>query len=155
MPSNEHSKLSRLTSRLKTRTALVATATVAVLAVAGTTFGYSALSKEVTLSLDGRSEQVTAMGGTVGDVLDSQGIEVGDHDIVAPGLDEPVSDGTRISVKFGRPLKLEVDGDSQTYWVTATKVADASVRSASASPAPSCPPAVAATSTAGASSSRS
>ncbi|MFC4782941.1 transglycosylase family protein [Nocardioides sp. MAHUQ-72] len=125
MPSNEHSKLSRLTSRLKTRTALVATATVAVLAVAGTTFGYSALSKEVTLSLDGRSEQVTAMGGTVGDVLDSQGIEVGDHDIVAPGLDEPVTDGSRISVKFGRPLKLEVDGDSQTYWVTATKVADA------------------------------
>ena len=48
---------------------------MAVLAVAGTTFGYAALSKSVTLSLDGRSEQVTAMGGTVGDVLDSQGID--------------------------------------------------------------------------------
>src|SRR6476469_6099279 len=106
-------------------TALIALATVAVLAVAGTTFGYAALSKSVTLSLDGKSEQVTAMGGTVGDVLDSQGIDLGPHDIVAPGVDEKVSDGSRITVRFGRPLKLDVDGDKQTYWVTSTKVADA------------------------------
>ena len=91
--SNEHN--TRLISRLtppwaKSRAALVALATVAVLAVAGTTFGYAALSKSVTLSLDGRTEQVTAMGDTVGDVLDSEGIEVGPHDIVAPGLDEQV-----------------------------------------------------------------
>ena len=55
--SNEQSKLTRLKARLKTRTALVATATVAVLAVAGTTFGYAAMSKSVTLSVDGQSEQ--------------------------------------------------------------------------------------------------
>ena len=126
--SNEHSK--RLISRLtppwaKSRAALIALATVAVLAVAGTTFGYAALSKSVTLSLDGKTEQVTAMGGTVGDVLDSEGIKVGPHDIVAPGVDEQVSDGSQISVKFGRPLDLNVDGDSHTYWVTSTKVAGA------------------------------
>ena len=49
-----------------------------VLAVAGTTFGYAALSKSVTLTLDGQDREVTAMGGTVGDVLDAEGIEVGD-----------------------------------------------------------------------------
>ena len=66
--SNEHSKslISRLTPPwAKSRAALVTLATVAVLAVAGTTFGYAALSKSVTLSLDGKTEQVTAMGGTV------------------------------------------------------------------------------------------
>ena len=44
-----------------------------VLAVAGSTWGYSALSKTVTLSLDGQSEQVSAFGGTVGDVNDRSG----------------------------------------------------------------------------------
>lgn len=127
--SNEHNQplISRLTPPwAKSRAALVALATVAVLAVAGTTFGYAALSKSVTLSVDGKSEQVTAMGGTVGDVLDSQGIDVGDHDIVAPGIDEKVSDGSRITVRYGRPLEVAVDGsDPHTYWVTSTKVASA------------------------------
>jgi resuscitation-promoting factor RpfB len=125
--SNEHNKpLTRFVPAwARSRAALVVMATVAVLAVAGTTFGYAAMSKSVTLSLDGRSEQVTAMGGTVGDVLDSEGVDVGDHDIVAPGLDSPVSDGTQISVRFGRPLKLDVDGQQHTYWVTSTKVSGA------------------------------
>ena len=81
--------------------------TAVVLALAGTTFGYAALSKAVTLSLDGQDQQVPAIGDTVGDVLDAEGIEVGDHDVVAPGLDEPVNDGSRIAVRFGRPLELE------------------------------------------------
>ena len=80
------------------------------------------MTKSVTLSVDGESQQVTALGGTVGDVLDAEGIEVGDHDQVAPGLDDEVTDGTKISVRFGRPLELSVDGDEQTYWVTATTV---------------------------------
>ena len=126
VPSNEHSKLAHLTRRLtQSRSLMIGLATVVVLAVAGTTVGYAALSKSVTVSLDGRSQNVTAMGGTVGDVLDSEGIQIGAHDVVAPGLDEKVTDGSRITVRFGRPLELAVDGDEQTYWVTSTKVADA------------------------------
>jgi uncharacterized protein YabE (DUF348 family) len=126
VPSNEHSKLAHLTRRLtQSRGLMIALATVVVLAVAGTTAGYAALNKSVTLSLDGRSQNVTAIGGTVGDVLDSEGITLGDHDVVAPSLDEKVTDGSRITVQFGRPLELSVDGDEQTYWVTSTKVADA------------------------------
>ncbi len=98
---------------------------VVALAVTGTTVAYAAMTKSVTLSLDGRSEQVTALGSTVGDVLRAEGVSVGDHDQVAPPLDQAVSDGTRISVRFGRPLELTVDGTQQTYWVTATDVAGA------------------------------
>ena len=79
----------------------------------------------MTLSLDGEEQEVTAMGDTVADVLESEGIEVGDHDIVAPSPDEAVDDGSRISVRFGRPLELSVDGEEQTYWVTSTDVASA------------------------------
>ncbi|HEY3016269.1 MAG TPA: transglycosylase family protein, partial [Nocardioides sp.] len=72
--------------------------------------------------LDGQAEQVHSLGDTVGDVLDSEGIEVSDHDVVAPGLDEPVHDGDRITVRFGRELELKVDGKAQNYWVTSTNV---------------------------------
>jgi uncharacterized protein YabE (DUF348 family) len=126
VPSNEHSQLAHLIRRLtQGRALMIGLATVVVLAVAGTTVGYAALNKSVTLSLDGRSQSVTALGGTVGDVLDSEGITLGEHDVVAPSLDEKVTDGSRITVKFGRPLELSVDGNEQTYWVTSTKVADA------------------------------
>ena len=104
---------------------LVALAAVVVLAVAGTTWGYTALSKTVTLSIDGEPQEVTVFGGTVGDVLASEGIEVGKRDQVTPSEDEKISDGSKIAVNFARPVKLEVDGESKTYWVTATTVSRA------------------------------
>ena len=107
---------------VNSRVALIALVTLVVLAVAGTTLGYSKMSKDVTLSLDGQAEQVSALGSTVGDVLNSEGIEVTEHDVVAPSLDEQVHDGDRITVRFGRELTLSVDGKPQTYWVTATDV---------------------------------
>nr|WP_281381014.1 resuscitation-promoting factor [Nocardioides panaciterrulae] len=109
----------------RSRAALVGVSTVAVLAVAGTTIGYAHMGKTVTLSLDGQTQQVTASGDTVGDVLDAQGIHVDNHDMVAPALGQQVDDGSEISVRFGRPLKLEVDGKQHTYWVNATTVGGA------------------------------
>ncbi|WP_432476586.1 transglycosylase family protein [Nocardioides sp. GXQ0305] len=99
--------------------------TAAVLAVGGTTLGYSAMSHDVTVSLDGEKREVSALGGTVGDVLEDEGIEVSDRDVVAPSLDEEVTDGSAISVRFARPLELTVDGKTSTHWVTATDVAGA------------------------------
>ena len=101
---------------------LAGVATVAVVAVAGTTIGYQSLTSDVTLSLDGKAQQVSVMGGTVGDVLDAQGVEVTDRDLVLPALDSPVRDGTEIAVRFARPVELTVDGDTDTHWVTATDV---------------------------------
>jgi uncharacterized protein YabE (DUF348 family) len=108
--------LSRKRGLLAVLVALVA------LAVAGTTVAYASMTKSVTLSVDGESQQVTALGGTVGDLLDAEGIAVRDHDQVAPGLDDEISDGTKISVRYARQLALNVDGNEQTYWVTATTV---------------------------------
>ena len=107
---------------LRSKTVLVALAAVVVLAVAGTTFGYSALRTTVTVSVDGEPREVTALGDTVGDMLEAEGIEVGEHDRVAPSLDEPVEDGSLINVRYGRPIELTVDGETKTHWVTATDV---------------------------------
>jgi uncharacterized protein YabE (DUF348 family) len=121
----QESKPNLLSRLARSRPLMIALAGVVVLAVAGSTWGYSALSKTVTLSLDGRSQEVTAFGGTVGDVLKSEGIEVSDRDVVAPSLDEKVDDGSKITVQFAKQLTLDVDGTPHTYWVTATTVSRA------------------------------
>ncbi len=112
----------RLDTLIRSKTLLAALVAAVVLAVAGSTYGYAALSSSVTLSVDGQEKDVTALGDTVGEVLESEGIDVGEHDEVAPGLDEQVTDGSRIAVAYGRPLELSVDGETQTHWVTSTTV---------------------------------
>jgi resuscitation-promoting factor RpfB len=116
---------SRLAQLSRSRVALAVLSAVVVASVAGTTVGYAALSKDVTLTLDGRTTEVSAIGATVGDVLAAEGITVTDKDLVAPAVDEKVSDGSAIAVQFGRPLELSVDGHSHTYWVNSTSVASA------------------------------
>lgn len=86
---------------------------------------YTAYDKKVTLVVGGHSKTVHAFGDTVADVLSKEGIRVGAHDVVAPGASTELEDGTRIAVRFGRPLRLTVDGTSSTHWVTATSVGDA------------------------------
>jgi uncharacterized protein YabE (DUF348 family) len=112
-------KLARFTA---SKAVLIGAATVAAVAVIGTTVGYASMGKSVTLDIDGHVEHVTATGDTVGQVLSSQGISLGSHDEVAPAADQAVSDGTTIAVRYGKPLKLDVDGTTTTYWVTATDV---------------------------------
>src|SRR5206468_1263638 len=67
-------------------TRLVAGGT-ALVAVVGGTVAFTTLDKDVTLDADGRTSQVSTFAGTVGDVLQAQGVTVGPHDIVAPAAD--------------------------------------------------------------------
>jgi resuscitation-promoting factor RpfB len=103
----------------------VVAAGATTLAVAGTTFGYANLNKSVTLSIDGQASQVSTSADTVGALLESKGIEVTSHDVVAPNLDAKVAEGTRVAVKFGRQVTFTVDGAQQTIWTTATTVNEA------------------------------
>lgn len=123
VPDNEHQTWLRRVST--SRPLLIALSAVAFLAVAGSTWGYTALSKSVTLTLDGEPQQVTAFGNTVADVLEANGVEVTSRDKVAPALDETVTDGSSIAVYFAKPFELNVDGEAETYWVTATTVSGA------------------------------
>lgn len=100
----------------------VVAAGATALALAGGTFSYAALNKNVTLSVDGATTNVSTMSATVGDVLKKQGINVGEHDVVAPAASAKVADGTRIAVQYGRQVKVNVDGRAQTLWTTATRV---------------------------------
>ena len=96
-----------------------------VFALVGGTVAFIAFNKTVTLSVDGEEKQVRTFGNTVGDVLESEDIDLAEHDIVAPNEDTQIDDGAEIAVKYGRLLSVDIDGKDQKYWVTATTVADA------------------------------
>ena len=104
---------------------LVTLAAVVLAAVVVSIVGHRVLTSEVSISVDGQSRTVTASGDTVADALAAAGVEVGPHDAVAPGLDEAVSDGSRITVRTGREVRLSVDGEDATHWTTATDVSTA------------------------------
>jgi uncharacterized protein YabE (DUF348 family) len=93
-----------------------------ILAVAGGTLGYASSDKAVTLSLDGQVQELNTTAGTVGALLDREGIEVSSRDLVAPGVDTELDEGTQVAVRFGREVTFTVDGEQQTIWTTATTV---------------------------------
>ena len=109
----------------KSRRVLLALVVGVVAALVATTVGYAQMSKNLTLSVDGESRQVSTLGGTVAEVLEDEGVEVGERDVVAPALDAKVNDGTRIAVRYARELVLSVDGEEKSYWVTGTDVSSA------------------------------
>jgi uncharacterized protein YabE (DUF348 family) len=94
----------------------------AVLAVTGTSVGYAALHKDVTMSVDGQPTTMTTTAGTVGELLQEKGIEVTSRDIVAPDPSAKVADGTRVAVQFARQVSFTVDGQKRTVWTTATNL---------------------------------
>ena len=101
-------------------------AQAAVLAVvAGATSAFAVLHKTVTVDVDGTSVQVEAFGRTVGDMLASGDIAVGERDLVAPAVDQPISRAGQIVVRHGREMAVEVDGAQRAVWTTAQTVGEA------------------------------
>lgn len=115
------------TKLLASRKLAAVAATLIFLTTAGAGVGYATLVKDVTLTVDGEATEVRGMHSTVADVLASEDIEIGEHDIVQPGLDTTVRDGQNVVVRFGRELTVNVDGEVTSYWTTATTL-DAAIR---------------------------
>ena len=112
-------------NRVPKRLIIIALNVVLVLALVGGTIAFVSLNKTVTLSVDGKTSTVRTFGSTVSDVLDSEGIEVGEHDVVAPDPDASIDEGTQVAVRYGRQLTVTLDGEQEKYWVTALSVEDA------------------------------
>jgi len=107
------------------RTARLGAQALVLALVAGGTSAFAVLHKTVTVDVDGQTLEVSAFGRTVGDVLAGGGIEVGERDLVAPGLDEPVSNNGQVVVRHGRELDVVIDGSEQRVWTTALTVGEA------------------------------
>ena len=80
---------------------------------------------DVTLVVDGVSKTIAVREDTVAEVLELENLELGQHDVVLPGPDTEVSDDMEISVAYGRPLEVTVDGERRVVWTTARTVGQA------------------------------
>jgi len=93
--------------------------------LAGGTSAFLANDKAVRLSVDGEPRMLHTFADDVDELLAQQGVEVGDHDIVAPGPHDGLDDGDEVAVRFGRPVSLTLDGRSRRVWTTARTVEEA------------------------------
>jgi uncharacterized protein YabE (DUF348 family) len=105
------------------RRALVGALLVALMCAGGYAV---AMTKRVTLSVDGVSTTVSTMKSRVGDVLRDNGYLVGEHDQISPNADQSVHASDTIVLRRARPLQVSVDGrPGEQVWSTALTVGDA------------------------------
>ena len=81
--------------------------------------------KSVALTVDGETREVATYAGTVGDVLEEEGLTLAAHDVVLPAADQALADGDAVVLSRARPLQLTVDGVSREVYVTALSVEEA------------------------------
>ncbi|UQX01507.1 resuscitation-promoting factor [Streptomyces sp. RerS4] len=91
--------------------------------LAGGTTAFVAADKAVRLTVDGVPRTLHTFAGSVDDLLASEGLGVGPHDLVAPARGSALDDGEQIVVRYGRPLRLTLDGAARRQvWTTAATV---------------------------------
>lgn len=108
------------------RPVLVGAVAVAVaVGVGAPTFGDD--TRSLTVTIDGHPRIFTTAAGTVAEALASVGILVGAHDVLAPGPNAPVGEGSAISIRRGRLVTVDLDQHRRQLWTTATTVDQALV----------------------------
>ncbi|MFD3327196.1 ubiquitin-like domain-containing protein [Streptomyces sp. NPDC058701] len=90
--------------------------------LAGGTTAFVAADKAVRLTVDGVSRDLHTFADDIGELLASEGLGTGPHDLVAPARDARLDDGEEIVVRYGRPLRLTLDGRQREVWTTARTV---------------------------------
>ncbi|WP_308112901.1 ubiquitin-like domain-containing protein [Streptomyces sp. DH12] len=96
-----------------------------VAVLAGGTSAFVADDKAVRLSVDGTPRTFHTFADDVEELLDEEGLAVGEHDLVAPAPDAALASGDEVVVRWGRPVDLTLDGRSRRLWTTARTVDEA------------------------------
>jgi len=94
-------------------------ATFAVVAAGGAAVAYENAHKTITLDVDGRTETVSTLSGSVAGLLEEEGVRLAERDLVAPGPDAALRDGGEVVVRYARQLTVDADGAQRDIWVTA------------------------------------
>ncbi|WP_058046659.1 resuscitation-promoting factor [Streptomyces roseifaciens] len=90
--------------------------------LAGGTSAFVADDKTVHLNIDGTSRELHTFADDVDELLADQGMSLGEHDAVFPGHGHDLARGDEITVRYGRPVTLTLDGEHQRMWTTARTV---------------------------------
>ncbi|MDN0193773.1 ubiquitin-like domain-containing protein [Streptomyces sp. S.PNR 29] len=93
--------------------------------LAGGTTAFVAKDKAIELSVDGRQRTLHTFADDVTELLREEGVEVGAHDTVAPAPGAALTSGDEVAVRYGRPVRLTLDGHRREVWTTARTVGGA------------------------------
>jgi resuscitation-promoting factor RpfB len=110
--------------RIRKKRALIALNIAVLLVLAGGTAAYGALSKTVTLSVDGRTDTIRTFSDSVTGVLASHDVKLRPGDKVQATQTGPVDDGDKIAVDFAKPVTVAVDGKAEQATVHDNTVGD-------------------------------
>jgi uncharacterized protein YabE (DUF348 family) len=98
---------------------------VVLLGLVGGSLAVFLAQKSVTLTVDGQVRTVGTYASTVAEMLDDEGLEAGEHDLLLPAAEQTIADGDAVVFSRARPLELTVDGVSREVYVTALSVDEA------------------------------
>ncbi|MER5217223.1 ubiquitin-like domain-containing protein [Streptomyces sp. NPDC002838] len=93
--------------------------------LAGGTTAFVAKDKAIELNVDGKPRTLHTFADDVTELLTEEGVEVGAHDAVTPAPDDALANGDEIAVRYGRPVRLTLDGHRREVWTTARTVDEA------------------------------
>ncbi|MGW7525653.1 ubiquitin-like domain-containing protein [Streptomyces sp. NPDC054783] len=93
--------------------------------LAGGTTAFVAKDKAVELTVDGKQRTLHTFADDVRGLLAEEGVHVGAHDMIAPAPGKALTSGDAIAVRYGRPVRLTLDGQRREVWTTARTVAGA------------------------------
>lgn len=111
-------------SKRRRRWPLVAGLAAVAIAASGSV-AFAEARKTVTLDVDGTVKTVTTYSGSVQGMLESQGVRLGERDVVAPGTDASLADGDQVVVRYARQVTMSDGADEKDVWVTVTDAGEA------------------------------
>ncbi|QPA30990.1 G5 and 3D domain-containing protein [Thermaerobacillus caldiproteolyticus] len=86
--------------------------------------GYQITKEDVTLTANGKKQELRTHAKTVKEVLKEQHIQPRPEDYVYPSMDTPVTDDLNIVWEASRQVTLTVNGKQKEIWTTAKTVKD-------------------------------
>ncbi|WP_088051757.1 G5 and 3D domain-containing protein [Virgibacillus dakarensis] len=91
---------------------------VLALAVFSSLLLIEAQKAEVALTEDGKKQTVKTHANTVEELLNEEGIAIGEHDDLSPGPATAIEDGMMINVKHAKQVVVKIDGAEREYFTT-------------------------------------
>ncbi|MFI5685987.1 ubiquitin-like domain-containing protein [Streptomyces sp. NPDC051636] len=120
-----HRRRARRTERPEAAVRRLLPRVLVVAFLAGGTTAFVAKDKAVELSVDGRPRTLHTFADDVTELLAEEGVAVGAHDVVAPAPGTALASGDEVAVRYGRPVRLTLDGHRREVWTTAHTVDEA------------------------------
>jgi uncharacterized protein YabE (DUF348 family) len=128
-PTSIHPKHLHRLQKVHKKSVFVALNAAVLLGLAGTTAAYAAMSKQVTVTLDGETSSMRTLSGTVSSALAIDGVSLDPRDKIsidgrAASKDTALSNGDEVKVAFAKPVTVAVDGKAKKVTVHDATVGD-------------------------------